>query len=163
MLEIRQETLRSFEDDHRSRWENQLVDHLIRACPESVLGLSEDELRLRIQECEAKANRYHILAANQVASFTQILFEEGFDFDERPPHPWVTEILSDPKRDEYAKVDHLWAYLDGYEKEDIEDVVLVDEELNSKANEELDDDEFDNIEVDKALDEELDDFDIDDI
>lgn len=159
MLEIRPEILRSFENDHRRMWESQLMDHLVRVCPASVLELSDEELRLRIHECEAKANKYNIFAANQVASFAQILFEEGFDFDERPSDPWVTEILADPQRDEFAKVDHLWAFLDGYEKEDIENVVLVDEELNSKANEELEDLEIEGMEVD----EELDDFELDDM
>ena len=80
----------------------------------------EEELRTAIRLGMQKATSYQIVRASCVASFIQILFEEGQDFDVNAPSPWVGEILTDQKLDDVAKIDYLWAYLDGYEKEDME-------------------------------------------
>ena len=134
MFQIRNELMSAFEIAQRGHWEDAVVEHLTRACPEALIGYDDQQLRAQIRACEVKAAGYGITAADSVTSFTQILFEEGFDFDEQPPDPWITEILHDAARDQHTKIDHLWAFLDGYEKEDIEHATLERETVEPEED-----------------------------
>ena len=113
MISIRPSQMDAFATYRTHEFESQLANHLIRVCPESVYRFSEPQLIAQIRVGIDRARGYRILHASQVASFVQLLFEEGFEFDEQPPDPTVRSVLLDHDRDEFEKVDYLWAIVDG--------------------------------------------------
>ena len=134
MFRIRQEQMDRFSAERTRDFENRVMAHLLRTCPEQIALMPEEEVRGAIRQGIHKAATYHVFRACNVASFIQIQFEEGHDLDADPERPWARAILADQKLDESAKIDYLWARIDGYEEENEEE----DEEEAEEPEEEED-------------------------
>jgi hypothetical protein len=119
-------------------FQERMREHLQRTVPEAVATMSDEVLNDVIRQGVSRAARYRIFEQPSIASFIQIEFEEGFDFDVDPSRPWFQLILNDDSLDETSKIDALWASIDaGGEESDVE----LDDDEDDADDDDTDEDD----------------------
>ncbi|NVZ65064.1 hypothetical protein HX867_23430 [Pseudomonas gingeri] len=111
MLTIRRAQLKIFEDVAISRFETRLLERLRRVFPAHVAALPEAELHLALRQGLAKARQYRMISEVDTVMFLDLLFGLAADFDERPEHRWIIELLDDPRLPAYAALDLIYQQL----------------------------------------------------
>ena len=95
MLVIRREQLEIFEEWALREYEDRLCTRLLEQYPEETGMLSEERLRMLVQDGVSHSARYGLESERDVALFVDLMLFLGPRFDEDPRLPWASNILND--------------------------------------------------------------------
>lgn len=102
MLRILEEQMDHFGRRAAKDFEERLLAHIAEVCPEAPTGTSLDELRARVRDGMARAERYGITMEPDAARFILMLLALDPGADEELP--WVRAIVNDRGLDGGGKV-----------------------------------------------------------
>lgn len=105
MLLIRNEQMDAFRTESATRFQNQMVAHLIATYPTRYSSMPEREVRAFIRKGIEMGRRYEVKTEDAVSALLEMMttFGEGL---ERSPDPlWIREILEHPRLPGSLKVE----------------------------------------------------------
>ena len=107
MLTIRRSQMSVLADRERQRFEDRMVARLARCEPEQCAALGEPAVRQAVQHGLSRASEHGINGGHEAASYIELMFRFGRDFDRHCP--WAWHILELEHANEVQKIEALSA------------------------------------------------------
>jgi hypothetical protein len=95
----------AFEQAALTSFQRRAEDHVRRAYPEVVFGMSPEAIERMIGGAITEALAFGLTREDTVGRFLAYRCELGERFHERPAWAWIGEILGDGARSELGKID----------------------------------------------------------
>ncbi len=93
MLVVRPEQMEVFSELARTRFEDQMVEHLRAHLPARCRDLDESQIRRAIRHGVARAEARGLRVGRDVCRFIDVMFVFGVHFEIDPRFPWVGGLL----------------------------------------------------------------------
>jgi hypothetical protein len=108
MLTIRDHQLRVFEAEARARFDSWLLNHAHTYFPDRVARIGDDTaLSARLFNAVARAEEAGLKATQNLVAYVNLVLLLGPTFASDARVPWAHQILSNPRLDEWQKVNRL--------------------------------------------------------
>jgi hypothetical protein len=105
MLIIRKEQQEVFAPLMRQGFEQRMVAHLAKTCPQEFQKMGEPSVRKMALEGEEKAAAHGITEEQDIARYLELTMRHGPDWEAASGLRWAREILSDESLSGTAKMD----------------------------------------------------------
>ena len=92
-MQIRDEQMKTFEEDARRRFEDEMVDHGKAFSPRLCEVLGDDHLRIAVRSAIAKAQQYGFTNRGPIRLVIELMFLCGSGFDSDPQYPAIGQAL----------------------------------------------------------------------
>ncbi|MBX3411225.1 MAG: hypothetical protein KF708_00805 [Pirellulales bacterium] len=114
MFRLRPEHMQAMSQVVRELFDERVMAHLREDLPEIVEGLSDDELRPRIERARRRAKQHGLETQQQAVSYIDTCFLLGDDFEQDRRHLWAARLLRDDSRSPAEKADELLLRAESY-------------------------------------------------
>ncbi len=107
MFEIRSKQMVAFEEKARLRFDEEMVKHSQEFSPHLTEEITEDELRVLLQQALAKAESFGFTNQGPIRLYIELMLLFGCDFDSDPQYRSISGTLLD-EGDQMVRAERIW-------------------------------------------------------
>ena len=105
MLLIRNEQMDVFRRQAITRFEDQMVAHLVKTYPALYQSMPERDIQAFIRRGVEKGGRFGVNTEDAVRILLEMMTTFGEEFERSPDPSWIQEILAHPRLPDSLKVE----------------------------------------------------------